>query len=183
MKNEPEIEDAEITDLATIENVLGPMPKGNTAFLDLKPIYDMRIPENGRYRFDQKVEAIVHLTAHMEVNEASLEIEPDFREVATYLSISSATLRKWWTQREEILTTAGTLAGQIAQASTIKNMVIKQQAQESLINRDFDEVSVKDLVLLLKTLTVMDHINLNGGVSKVVKHEHRIAFVMPDSSK
>ena len=178
MKSQPDIEDAQL-----VENVLGPMPKGNNAFLDLKPIYDMAKPDSGRYRFDQKVEALVHLTAHMDVNDMSLELEPNFHAVAEYLKISNDTLKRWWQERDEILETAGILADQISKASVIKNMVIKQQAQEALLDRDFSETSVKDLVLLLKTLTVMDHISLSGvGNKPKVEEGQRIQFVLPESS-
>ena len=175
--------DGEFTEerLATLEKGLD-LPTGGQAFLNLKPLYDTRKEDNGRYRFDMKVEAIVNLTAHMDISEDSLELEPDFSPVSEYLNIPVQTLKSWWLNREAIVATAGVLVDQLTQASTLKNLIVMQRAQESLATRDFDKVSVKDLVILLKTLTVMNRISLDGSVNtKTIKHDHRISFVRPGS--
>ena len=167
--------------LATLEEGLD-LPKGNESFLNLKPLYDSRKEDNGKYRFDMKVEAIVNLRAHMDINETRLELEPDFSSVSEYLNVPVQTLRQWWKNRESIVATASVLVDQLTQASTLKNLIILQKAQESLATRDFDKVSVKDLVILLKTLTVMNRISLDGSLNKkTVDHKHTVAFVKPGS--
>jgi len=167
--------------LATLEEGLD-LPKGNESFLNLKPLYDSRKEDNGKYRFDMKVEAIVNLRAHMDINETRLELEPDFSSVSEYLNVPVQTLRQWWKNRESIVATASVLVDQLTQASTLKNLIIMQKAQESLATRDFDKVSVKDLVILLKTLTVMNRISLDGSLNKkTVDHKHTVAFVKPGS--
>ena len=177
MKKLPEPEEA------IYEEIKAVLKPEKSVYLDLKPLYNTR-EKGDRYTLDQKAEAIVHLQAHLDISENTLELEPDFSLVGEYLGINTGTLRQWWSNKQTIIDTASKLVDQLTQVSVLKNMSLMNKAQEALVKKDFNEVSVKDLVILLKTLTVVNRVNLDGGVKHVQhSHKHSIVRLVPPNTE
>ena len=172
-----QIDDAEFTE----EKAVVIMPKDAGAFLDLQPLYDTKKPDNGKYRLDQKCEVVVIMQAYIDVNDMSLELEPDFTAVSELLGHKTATLRNWWARREMILEAGRAYVQNLKDVHALKLFMITQKVEEEMLNKDLSQVSFKDLAMGLKTLTVVRRVGEDGGNVKKVEHSHRISFVRPGS--
>jgi hypothetical protein len=174
------IEEAEFTDLAIVEKKLGIT---NNSFLDLRPLYDTTRPDNGKYRLDQKCEAVVMMQAYIDVNDMSLELEPEFSAVSEMLGYPVGTLKRWWNQKAQILETGRVYVKDLRDVHLLKLFTISQKIQEEMLDRGLKDVPFKDLAMALKTMTIVSRVvqdgSNNGGSSKTVNHNHRISFVKP----
>jgi len=174
-----QIEDAEFTDLAIVEKKLG--IKDNS-FLDLRPIISTKRPDNGKYDLHQKAEAVVLMSIYIDVNDLTLELEPDFSQVSEHIGYSVQTLRRWWKQKETILDLAKTYVKDLQDVHALKLFTITRRVEDELLEKDLSGVSFKDLANSLKTLTIVRRVVQEGDAGhagKTVHHEHRIKFVPP----
>jgi len=166
----------------TEEKALEVLPKDAGAFLDLQPLYDTKKPDNGRYRLDQKCEAVVVMQAYIDVNDMSLELEPDFSAVSELLGHKIGTLRSWWKQKDVIREAGKAYVQNLKDVHDLKLFMITQKVEEEMLSKDLTKVSFKDLAMGLKTLTVVRHVGDDGTApGKTVNHNHRISFVQPGS--
>jgi len=177
LKDAGVIIDAEFVD----DKALVEMPKGPGAFLDLQPLYDTKKPDNGKYRLEQKCEAIVILQAYMSVNDMSLELEPDFSEVSGFLGHNVGTMRLWWKNREQIMQVGREYIQNLKDVHQLKLFMITQKVEEEMLNKDLTQVSFKDLAMGLKTLTVVRKVGEDGSEIRKVDHRHTVKFVAPGS--
>jgi hypothetical protein len=167
------------TDIEKVEQMLGPI--GNGAFLDLKPLYDTKKPENGLYRLDQKCEAVVMMQAVQDVNPNSLDMEPDYNSVSDLLGYDHRTLKRWWGQRDNILKASTDYVEGLRDVHLLKLFTITQKVEEQMLNYDLSNVPFKDLAMAVKTLTIVRSVVQDGSEhnTKTVNHNHRVMVVKP----
>jgi len=176
------IEDAEFSDkTAPIEKQLGRLKENEESFLDLKPFTDRSKQDNGRYRFDTKVEAIMHMQVDMDINDDSLDLCPNYSRVAELMDINWLTLKRWWAQKEEIIKRAQLLIDQMSSVAILKNSIEILRIQNSLETRKYEDENLKDLMVAMKTLTVQNRILATGADNVTeVRHTHQIQLVEPN---
>jgi len=121
------------------------------------------------------------MQAFIDINDMTLELEPDFSAVAEVLGYPVGTLKRWWGQKEQILDTGRAYVKDLRDVHLLKLFTITQKIQEEMINRPLKDVPFKDLAMAMKTMTIVSRVvrDGDGNTPKVVNHNHRISFVKP----
>ncbi len=126
---------------------------------------------NGNYTDEQRMLGISFLSSTQRIiNDL---YTPNYSEVSRILNVPLATLHRWWSDREKIMSQASAVSDSLSQFAARKMTSEVVRLIESLSAEDYEKMQVRDRINLLKTFASLSRL-LGGKSTSNIEHHHQL---------